>query len=270
MLELNGVALAHPRGGSPLVTDATLTVGPGQVALIVAASGLGSSRIVATILGEARCAAGHISVLGRDVGKLQRSSLRQLRRRVGVVPQDLCLLEERSAQLNAVMPLEIDGVPRSTSIARATEILEQLGLGDEAALPVEMLSRAARQRVAVARALIRQPELILADHPTSDQDSMGAQLVCDALGQAVAGGASCVIFGRDPMLRVQAAVMGWSQWFLAGGKLRPLHEAASQADQLDDLLITMDSAPVAWAAEPAPELSNVLPFPGPARAVGAR
>jgi cell division transport system ATP-binding protein len=214
--------------------------------LVVAAAGLGSSRLLAAMLGEADCSAGSISLLGRDVGKLRRSSLRQLRRKVGIVPQELCLLEDRSAHLNVVLPLEIDGVPRSASAARAAAVLQELDLAADAERSVDALSRSARQRVAVARALIRQPEVLLADHPTSDQDAAGAELVCRALDRAAAAGAACVVFSRDPMLRVHAEAMGWGQWLLAEGALRPLHDGA--ADPFEELEISVESPPSRAAA----------------------
>src|ERR1051325_3702778 len=108
-IELVGVRLDHPRGGAPLVDEASLRVTGGESLLL---------------------------------------------RRVGIVPQDLCLLEDRSAQLNVVLPLEIDGIPRSVSTVRAAHLLALLGLGAEAVLPVDGLSLAARKRVAVARALV--------------------------------------------------------------------------------------------------------------------
>src|SRR6185295_13425703 len=149
-LELVDVRLDHPGGGAPLVREANMRVTGGERVLVVGAAGIGTSRLAAAALGEAALGEGRIEVLGRDVGKLRRSSLRLLRRRVGIVPQDLCLLEDRSAQLNVVLPLEIDGIPRSVSTVRAAHVLELLGLADQAALPVGCLSMAARQRVAVA------------------------------------------------------------------------------------------------------------------------
>src|SRR5258706_5137402 len=188
MIELVDVCLDHPRGGSALVTDANLKVSRGEVVLIVGAAGVGTSRMVAASLGEVPAVRGRIELLGHNVTKLRRSSLRLLRRRVGIVPQDLCLLEDRSAQLNVVLPLEIDGIPRSVSTVRAARLLALLGLGAEAALPVDCLSMAARQRVAVARALVREPELLIADHPTSAQDADGTELVCSAIADAARRG----------------------------------------------------------------------------------
>jgi cell division transport system ATP-binding protein len=274
-IELVDVRLDHPRGAAPLVREANVRVTGGERVLIVGAAGVGTSRLAAAVLGEVAVGAGRIEVLGRDVGKLRRSSLRLLRRRVGIVPQDLCLLEDRSAQLNVVLPLEIDGIPRSISIVRAAHVLALLGLEAEAAVPVGALSAAARQRVAVARALVREPALLVADHPTSAQDAEGAELVCGAIADAAARGAACLVFGRDPALRAIAERDGWRQLALVHGVLRPLSQIALDGVALDDLLIDEPSAPLRPAAEPsaapAPlDLPNVLPFPIAARPAGAR
>ena len=268
-IELVGVRLDHPRGGTPLVTEANMRVTGGERVLIVGAAGVGTSRLVATVLGEVVAGAGRVEVLGRDVGKLRRSSLRLLRRRVGIVPQDLCLLEDRSAQLNVVLPLEIDGIPRSVSTVRAARVLALLGLETDAALPVGCLSMAVRQRVAVARALVRDPELVIADHPTSAQDAEGAELVCGAIADAAARGAACLVFGRDPALRTIADRDGWRQLAILDGTLRPLRELALDDNEIDQLL-----ADFAVPAEPARvdplDLPNVLAFPIAARPAGAR
>ena len=264
MIEMVDVRLDHPRGGAPLVTDANLKVTRGEVVMIVGAAGVGTSRLVAAALGEAPANAGRIEVLGRDVGKLRRSSLRLLRRRIGIVPQDLCLLDDRSAQLNVALPLEIDGIPRSTSILRAHAALHRLGLESEASLPVELLSSAERQRVAVARALVRDPELILADHPTSAQDARGAELVAGALAEAAEGGAAVVAFGRDLALRAIAERRGWRTLGLIRGELRPLGEIQLEGKTIDDLLVDITSAP---APEPD-SIPNIVPFPLSARTAG--
>lgn len=276
-IELVDVRLDNPRGGPPLVDEANMRVTGGERVLIVGAAGVGTSRLVATVLGEVTAGAGRVEVLGRDVARLRRSSLRLLRRRVGIVPQDLCLLEDRSAQLNVVLPLEIDGIPRSISTVRAARVLALLGLEAEAAVPVDQLSMAARQRVAVARALVREPELVIADHPTSAQDAEGAELVCGAMADAARRGAACLVLGRDPALRVIAERDGWRQLAIVGGRLRPLSEIAIEGTAIDDLLVDVASNGSLGPLGPAvtdpvdlPTHSNVVPFPIVSRSAGAR
>jgi len=249
--------------------EANMRVTGGERVLIVGAAGVGTSRLVATVLGEVSPGAGRVEVLGRDVGKLRRSSLRLLRRRVGIVPQDLCLLDDRSAQLNVVLPLEIDGIPRAVSTVRAARLLAMLGLEDDAALPVGSLGMAARQRVAVARALIREPELLIADHPTSAQDEAGAELVCAAIADAARRGSACLVLGRDPALRTIADRDGWRQLAIQAGALRPLHDIAIAGTEIDDMLASFGPEPAAEPAAAPIDMENVLPFPI-ARPAGAR
>ncbi len=267
MIELVDVRLDHPRGGDPLVSEANLKVSRGEVVLIVGAAGVGTSRLVAAALGEVSANAGRIEVMGRDLTKLRRSSLRLMRRRVGIVPQDLCLLDDRSAQLNVALPLEIDGLPRSMTIVRANEVLTQLGLVHEASLPIDCLSGAERQRVAVARALVRKPELVIADHPTSMQDGEGAELVCSALADACAEGAAVIVLGRDPALRTIADRRGWRQYALADGRLRSFADFDTAG--IDEMLAAVESAPTPIRPDEEPEsLPNVVPFPISARTAG--
>ena len=246
MINLVDVRLDDPRGGPPLVRGANLGVAPGDVVLIIGAAGVGTSRFVAAALGEIAIAEGRLEILGRDIGKLRRSSLRLIRRRIGIVPQDLCLLEDRSAQVNVMLPLEIDGIPRSVSIARAGLVLAQLGLESEASLPVDCLGAAERQRVAVARALVREPDVVLADHPTSMQDDAGTALVCATIAKAAARGAACIVLGRDPELRRFAERRGWRQLELADASLR----------DANGIEIDIDIEPAGLEAIP-----NVVPFP---------
>ena len=266
MIELVDVRLDHPRGGEPLVSEANLKVARGEVVLIVGAAGVGTSRLVAAALGEVPTNGGRIEVMGRDLTKLRRSSLRLLRRRVGVVPQDLCLLDDRSAQLNVALPLEIDGLPRSMTVVRANEVLAQLGLKSEASLPIDCLGSAERQRVAVARALVRTPEIVIADHPTSLQDAEGAELVCNALAAASKQGAAVIVLGRDQALRSIAERYQWRQLALLDGKLRALAELNLADSAIEDILIGLESAPT--PLHPDEDIPNVVPFPLSARTAG--
>jgi ABC-type ATPase involved in cell division len=267
-IEMVDVRLEHPRGGPPLVSGANLAVAGGEVVVIAGAAGVGTSRLVAAALGELAVSGGHIAMLGRNVGRLRRSSLRLMRRRVGIVPQDLCLLEDRSAQLNVVLPLEIDGIPRAMSTQRAADVLALLSLSAEAALQVDCLPASARQRVAVARALVRDPDIVLADHPTSSQDAAGAELVCAALARAAERGAACLVLSRDPQLFAIAETRGWRKFRLANSALEALATFADVAVPVEP------SAPVAKPVVTGVDtddaaVANVLPFPITGRVAGA-
>jgi ABC-type ATPase involved in cell division len=163
-----------------------------------------------------------------------------MRRRIGIVPQELCLLDERTAQDNVVMPLEIDGLPRATTTARATELLELLGLADFATVAVADLSPAQRQRVAVARALVRKPDLVIADHPTSLQDEAGTQII---LGAFAMTGCAVLMFDRDSAIALDR---GWRTFEIVDSALREIVNVRVSE----------------------PEIPNVLPFPISARTAG--
>ena len=160
--------------------------------------------------------------------------------------------------------------------ARARELALERRLATAERQLSELTARGAVdvQRVAVARALVRDPDILLADHPTSDQDPAGAELVCRAFDRAAARGAACVVFGRDPMLRVHAEALGWSQWHLCDGRLAPLHtEAELQGDWAMpiDAFASAGSAPGAKAqGDDGESFANVVPFPSLARSAGAR
>jgi cell division transport system ATP-binding protein len=256
MINLVDVGLAHPRGGLPLLSGANLSVARGDVVVIVGAAGVGTSRLVAATLGEAELSAGRIEIMSRDISKLRRSSLRLLRRRVGIVPQDLCLLDERTAEMNVMLPLEIDGIPRSVSQLRAATVLAELSLEAQAQVDVGELSASMRQRVAVARALVREPEIILADQPTSLQDATGADIICTALAAAAHRGAACMILGRDPALRNIAELYNWKQVVIVEGQLVPIDELYYAGTPIEAALDISKSAPVAM-----PQADNVVPFP---------
>lgn len=290
MIELVGVRLDHPRSGEPLIRRAQLAVASGEVVVIGGAAGIGASRLIAALLGEAPVSEGTVSVLGRDLSRLRRAALRILRRSIGVIPQDLCLLGDRTALLNTILPLEIDGVPRAASLRRAATILDKLGLAADGDRPVEEMAWSSRQRVAVARALIRTPSVLIADQPTSLQDETGCQLVCNAIGEAAAAGAAVLVLGRDPLLQREALRRGWRMMTLDDGYLGARIPESSFDDVSLDMVIDSMSTPLevagisidvvigpSDAAEPAPELTatddeedsdgipKVLPFPVSAR-----
>jgi ABC-type ATPase involved in cell division len=261
MIELADVGVVHPRGGAALLDGADLAIEPGHVVLLGAPSGAGSTRLLRALLGDFPVDAGRIEVLGRDLARLRRSSLLRLRRRIGVVPEDLRLLPDASALTNVLLPLDIDHVPRREAAVRAAEALALVGLAAETEVPVEKLSMAERQRVAIARALVRSPAVLLADQPTCHQDAEHALLIANVFTALAATGCTVLIASRDPVLWGQAADAGWRTVLLSGGKIV---EAAEQpiTIEADEPVIEAD------VIESAPVEAVIIPITARTRSAG--
>lgn len=286
MIELERVRVVHPRGGSPLLDEATTIVQPREVAILGASTGAGASLLLAAVLGDHPLADGKVALFGRDLSRLRRASLLRLRRRVGVVPQDLRLLGEATALTNVLLPLDIDHVPRHAATVRAAEALGRVGLAAELDVRVDRLSMAERQRVALARALVREPAILIADQPTSHQDPERALTIAKVLAETAAAGATVLVASRDPVLWEVAASEGWRTLALRDGKMIETTAPRAVIDQLSAEIVieadVIDSEPVPAlasitpisaaiaAAEAAEAIPNVVPFPITARSRGQR
>lgn len=237
MIELERVRIDHPRGGEPLLRDAELTIGTGQVVLLSCAARGGGSRLLSALIGEAPVGGGRLALFGRDLHRLRRSSLLRMRRRLGVVPQDLELLAGLSALGNVILPLEIDGVPRRAATLRATELLGRLGLGGDLDTPIAELSMAERQRVAIARAVVRGPQVVICDQPTSHQDARGAADIAALLAATAATGASVLVISRDPNLVAAARGLEWRHMILHDGRILEASQLRVGDRVVDDAII---------------------------------
>src|SRR5690349_15563533 len=177
--------LVHARGlrkdygsGEGLVRalDAVdLDVNRGEAVAVMGPSGCGKSTLLHLIGGLDRPSAGQLSVAGQRVDELSERALAHLRRdEIGFVFQAFQLMDELTAQENVELPALLAGYSPNEARARATALLEQVGLADRARHLPSMLSGGQRQRVAIARALVNHPEIVLADEPTGNLDSASA------------------------------------------------------------------------------------------------
>ena len=200
--------LVHARGlrkdygsGEGLVRalDAVdLDVNRGEAVAVMGPSGCGKSTLLHLIGGLDRPSAGQLSVAGRRVDELSERALAYLRRdEIGFVFQTFQLMDELTAQENVELPALLAGYSPSGARARATALLEQVGLADRARHLPSMLSGGQRQRVAIARALVNDPDIVLADEPTGNLDSASAFDVLSLLGDLHAKGLTLVIVTHD-------------------------------------------------------------------------
>jgi len=155
-----------------------LTVASGEWAFLVGASGMGKTTLLKLLYKEELADEGRVIIDGHDVAKVPGS---RLRRSMGIIFQTYRLLERKAAFENIAYGAEVLGIPPAEVRRRTEEILELIGLRDKAhRLPSE-LSGGEQQRVAVGRALINQPKLIVADEPTGDLDPENTDRVLEIL-----------------------------------------------------------------------------------------
>lgn len=167
---------------SDLALDSVnFSIDKGDFVFLVGPTGSGKTTIFRLIIRDLLPSEGTIKIGDIDVKKLPNKKIRQLRRNVGVIFQDLKLLHDRKVGENVMLPLQFSGVNESDSKVRAIEVLESVGLGHAFEKFPQQLSGGERQRVAIARALVFDPEVILADEPTGNLDLETSFQILDLL-----------------------------------------------------------------------------------------
>jgi putative ABC transport system ATP-binding protein len=182
MIELRQVTKTVESGGQPLTIlhPLDLTVPPAQFLAITGPSGSGKSTLLGLIAGLDAPTAGRILIAGRDITGLGEDELARLRRStIGFVFQFFHLIPSLTALENVCVPMELAG--RKEAVARARELLAEVGLTDRGHHYPSQLSGGEQQRVALARALSNDPPILLADEPTGNLDLDNGQHVMDLL-----------------------------------------------------------------------------------------
>lgn len=196
MIEFQRVSKQYKSDSSAL-SDVTLTIPKGELVFLSGPSGAGKSTLLKMIAVMERPTSGTVSVNGQDVGRLGASGLPYLRRNLGLIFQQQCLLNDRNVLANVMLPLLVVGTAKADAEKRARAALDKIGLLDKAATEPMSLSGGEQQRVAIARAIVNRPQIILADEPTANLDRVSARKVMDALKAFHGVGVTCVIATHD-------------------------------------------------------------------------
>ena len=164
--------------GAEVLRDITLHLAPGSFHFVFGPSGAGKSTLLKLMYLAQRPSRGRVSIFDRDPATTPRHELPSLRRRIGVVSPELHLLDHLSALDNVALPLRIAGAREAEVRTHVVELLTWVGLGAHTEARPPTLSEGEKQRLAIARAVIARPSLIIADEPTGSVDEVqGRRLI---------------------------------------------------------------------------------------------
>ena len=210
MIELSAVSKTFHQGRPNefrALCEVNLTLGCGGVTVFKGPSGSGKTTLLTLIGALARPTSGRITLDGRLLSNLPERFLTQVRRHTfGFVFQQFNLLRGLTVLENVMLPAYPLGRPYRELVSAAQALLEQFGLGEKAANQVEWLSGGEAQRTALARALINNPTVMIADEPTAHLDSARSREVLALLGELAAQGRTVFISSHDPLVFETVAV----------------------------------------------------------------
>lgn len=191
--------MVHALRGTDLVVD------EGEFVAVMGPSGSGKSTLLNVIGCLSKVTAGHVFVGDRDVTKLKPSALDRIRaREVGFIFQSYNLIPTRTALQNVMLAAEYAGIPLKERRERALAMLERVGLSDRLDHFPGELSGGEQQRVSIARALVKDPRLLLADEPTGNLDSVTAEETMDLLRTLRGDGQAIVLVTHDSRMAAYA------------------------------------------------------------------
>jgi cell division transport system ATP-binding protein len=196
LVSFSAVAKRYPSGQEAL-KNVSFSLEAGELAFITGRSGAGKSTLLKLIPAIERPSAGSVIVGGQNIGALKRAALPYLRRNVGLVFQDQKLLYDRSVCDNVMLPLAFSNHGPREAARRARAALDKVGLlAREKANPVQ-LSGGEQQRLAIARAVVNRPALLVADEPTANLDAESAARIIDIFVEFNRVGVTVLIATHD-------------------------------------------------------------------------
>ncbi|WP_194891091.1 ABC transporter ATP-binding protein [Catenulispora pinisilvae] len=193
-------------GDTAALDGVTLHIRQGEAVAVMGPSGCGKSTLLNLVAGLDRPSSGRVVVHGEDLGRLTETGLALFRRRrIGMIFQFFNLIDDLPALDNVALAAQLRGVPAGQARRRALELLGELGIADRKNTYPAQLSGGERQRVAVARALMNRPALLLADEPTGALDSRSGEQVMDLLIDLNQLGQTLLMVTHDPRLAARCA-----------------------------------------------------------------
>ncbi len=249
MIEFSNVSMSYSSQAPLALSDVSFRIEDGEFVFIIGHSGSGKSTTIKLLSCEERVSGGDILVDGINISTMKRSLVPYLRRSIGMVFQDFRLIPTKTVRENVAFAMEILGESPKKIRRQVSMVLSTVGLRSrENALPSE-LSGGEQQRVGIARAMVNNPSIILADEPTGNLDPANSESIMALLDEINRNGTTVIVctHDRDMVNRMQKRVIEISQ-----GKLIRDAQFAKYVED-DDYLMEVDQA------DAADELISVVP-----------
>ncbi|MEP6599777.1 MAG: cell division ATP-binding protein FtsE [Actinomycetota bacterium] len=197
MITLDDVSKMYPAGTRPALDQVNIDIDKGEFVFLIGQSGSGKSTVLRLLLREELPTTGRVHVDGRDVGRMRRRKVPELRRKMGCVFQDFRLLPKKNAYDNVAFALEVINKSQRSIKRTVPEVLELVGLEGKANRLPNELSGGEQQRVAIARAFVNRPLVLLADEPTGNLDPDTSQGIMGLLERINRTGTTVVMATHD-------------------------------------------------------------------------
>ena len=197
MIRFEHVSKAY-LGGRQALQGVTFHLHPGEMAFLIGHSGAGKTTLFRLLAAIERPTSGSLLINGKNIGALSNSAIPYLRRKFGLIFQDQKLLFDRNALDNVLLPLKIAGLSAPEALRRARAALDKVGLLDREKASLLTLSGGEQQRLAIARAVVNRPTILLADEPTANLDQDSAAEILGIFRAFHQVGVTLIVATHDP------------------------------------------------------------------------
>ncbi|MGQ9509010.1 MAG: cell division ATP-binding protein FtsE [Thermodesulfobacteriota bacterium] len=191
-----GISKTYPNNILAL-SDINLEISQGEFVFILGPSGSGKSTLLKILIGIEKPTCGEVIINGMRITSPNFKKFHQLRRQIGYVSQDFILLRDRTVWENVALPLEVVGYPQKAIKSKVREVLTRVGLQEREGDMILSLSAGEQQRLSIARALVHEPLLILADEPTGIFDNQMKEEVISLFGEVNQTGTTILLATQD-------------------------------------------------------------------------
>lgn len=240
MIKLDKISKTYKRSQGLALDGISLEVQRGEFVFLVGTSGSGKSSLLRLVLREERPDSGDVLVLGENLLRMPRSRVAKYRRRLGVVFQDFRLLPNKTVYQNVAFALEVIGKSKGFIQAAVPDVLKLVGLDEKTGRYPSELSGGEQQRVAVARALVNRPEVLLADEPTGNLDPETSMEIMGLLERINLSGTTVIMATHD---RTIVDRMGKRVVEISAGKIvRDQTKAGYRAVNTEPIKISSEDA----------------------------